>query len=231
MAGQRSKLDKPLAAPPASPVHPAWVPAIAQRIMPEDTVWVLDGGNTVVWSNFHHEARVPRSVLSTFKFGMLGAGMGQALGAAVAAPDRRVVCLIGDGAFGMHATEIESAVRLGLPIVFVVLVDGQWGMVKMSQQIAAQPRRDDRPQGHRGYLAARGPDRLCRLRAVSVRPDGAPDGCLGAYVDDAAELEAALEKARDCGGPAVVHVAVDNVEHMWAPGLRAFKKMHTEPKG
>ena len=88
---------------------------------------------------FYHSADVPRTVLSTYKFGMLGAGMGQALGAAVAAPDQRVCVLIGDGAFGMHPTEVESAVRLGLPIVFVVLVDGAWGMVKMSQQIQAHP--------------------------------------------------------------------------------------------
>ena len=61
------------------------------------------------------------------QFGMLGAGWEQSLGAAVAAPDQRVCVLTGDGAFGMHSSEVESAVRLNLPIVFVVLVDGRWG--------------------------------------------------------------------------------------------------------
>ena len=199
--------------------------------MPDDTVWVLDGGNTVVWSNFHHEARVPRSVLSTYKFGMLGAGMGQALGAAVAAPDRRVVCVIGDGAFGMHATEVESAVRLGLPIVFVVMVDGQWGMVKMSQQIAAHPVATIARKVIAGKALP--DDQVVYADFAPCRYDelGSSMGALGLHVDDAAQLERALEKARDHGGPVVVHVAVDNVEHMWAPGLRAFKKMHTEPKG
>ncbi len=229
--GQRAKLDTPLSAKPSSPVHPAWVPSIAQRVMPEDAVWVFDGGNTAVWSNFHHEARVPHSVLSTFKFGMLGAGMGQALGAAVAAPDRKVVCLIGDGAFGMHATEIESAVRLRLPIVFVVFVDSQWGMVKMSQQIAAHPvatiaRKVIANQALPADQVVYADFAPCRYAEL-----GASMGALGLEVDDAGQLEAALEKARDHDGPAVVHVAVDNVEHMWAPGLRAFKKMHTEPKG
>ncbi len=228
---QRAKLDKPLSAAPSSPVHPSWVPAMAQRIMPEDTLWVFDGGNTVVWSNFHHEATVPRSTLSTFKFGMLGAGMGQALGAAVAAPERRVCCLIGDGAFGMHATEIESAVRLGLPIVVVVLVDGQWGMVKMSQQIAARPLATIARKVISN--ASLPEDQIVYADFAPCRYDqlAASMGAFGAYVTDGAELETALEKARDCGGPAVVHVAVHNVEHMWAPGLRAFKKMHTEPKG
>src|SRR5690606_31001918 len=114
VATQEAKRARPLEKHGA-PVHPAHVPATAQAVMPEDTVWVFDGGNTVVWANFLHTATVPRSILSTFKFGMLGAGMGQALGAAVAAPDRRVCVLIGDGAFGMHPTEVETAVRLGLP--------------------------------------------------------------------------------------------------------------------
>lgn len=230
-AAQRAKMDKPLDAAPAAPVHPSWVPAVAQQVMPQDTVWVFDGGNTVVWSNFHHEARATRSVLSTFKFGMLGAGMGQALGAAVAAPDRRVVCLIGDGAFGMHATEVESAVRLGLPIVFVVLVDGQWGMVKMSQQIAARPIATiARKMLQNAALPA---DQIVYADFAPCRYDqlGTAMGALGLYVRDGSELATALESARDCGGPAVVHVEVDNVEHMWAPGLRAFKKMHAEPKG
>lgn len=227
----RAKLDKPLEKAPVSPVHPGVVPAIAQEVMPEDTVWVYDGGNTVVWSNFHQESRVPRSILSTFKFGMLGAGLGQALGAAVAAPDRRVCCLIGDGAFGMHASEIESAVRLGLPIVFVVFVDGQWGMVKMSQQIAAAPLATIARKMISN--AALPDDQIVYADFEACRYDQLATalGAHGEYVTSADDLRPALERARDCGGPAVVHVQVDNVEHMWAPGLRAFKKMHQEPKG
>jgi acetolactate synthase-1/2/3 large subunit len=56
-------------------------------------------------------------------------------------------------------------------------------------------------------------------------------GAHGEYVTDSSDLRSALEKARDCGGPAVVQVEVDNVEHLWAPGLQSFKKMHQEPKG
>jgi len=227
---QQAKQAKPLEKH-GSPVHPAHVPATAQDVMPDDTVWVFDGGNTVVWANFLHTATVPRSVLSTFKFGMLGAGMGQALGAAVAAPDRRVCVITGDGAFGMHPTEVETAVRLGLPIVFVVLVDGQWGMVKMSQQIAAAPvltiatkmlTGSNLPEGKTVYADFE----PCRYDLMAEAM-----GAHGEHVTDSAELAAALERARDCGRAAVVQVEVDNVEHLWAPGLQAFKKMHQEPKG
>jgi acetolactate synthase-1/2/3 large subunit len=227
---EREKLDRPLSSHSA-PVHPAVVPSVAQTVMPEDTLWVFDGGNTAVWSNFYHEANIARSTLSTFKFGMLGAGMGQALGAAVAAPDRRVCVLIGDGAFGMHSSEVESAVRLNLPIVFVVLVDGQWGMVKMSQQIAAHPI----ATVARKMLTNKSlpDDQIVYADFAPCRYDLMAEafGAHGEYVTDSSDLRSALEKARDCGGPAVVQVEVDNVEHLWAPGLQSFKKMHQEPKG
>jgi len=229
-AKEREKLDKPLASH-GSPVHPAHVPSVAQAVMPEDTLWVFDGGNTAVWSNFYHDANIARSTLSTFKFGMLGAGMGQALGAAVAAPDRRVCVLIGDGAFGMHSGEVESAVRLNLPIVFVVLVDGQWGMVKMSQQIAAHPV----ATVARKMLTNKSlpDDQVVYADFAPCRYDLMAEafGAHGEHVTDSADLRGALEKARDCGGPAVVQVDVDNVEHLWAPALQSFKKMHQEPKG
>ena len=78
-------------------------------------------------------------VLSTFKMGMLGAGMGQSLGAAIAMPNVPVCCIIGDGAAGMHPQEIESAVRHKMRIIWLVLCDRQWGMVKINQSFALRP--------------------------------------------------------------------------------------------
>ncbi len=229
VADARAKLASALK--DGAPVHPGHVPTVAQQVMPDDTVWVFDGGNTVVWSNFYHSADVPRSILSTYKFGMLGAGMGQALGAAVAAPDQRVCVLIGDGAFGMHPTEVESAVRLGLPVVFVVLVDGAWGMVKMSQQIQAHPVATvARKKLTNTNLP---PDQIVYADFAPCRYDlmGEAMGAHPELVTDSADLQGALERARDCGRAAVVQVHVDTVEHLWAPGLQSFKKMHQEPKG
>ncbi|MEI2784419.1 MAG: thiamine pyrophosphate-binding protein [Candidatus Nanopelagicales bacterium] len=227
-AKEREKLDKPLTKQGA-PVHPAHVPSIAQQVMPQDCVWVFDGGNTAVWANFYHDANVPRTVLSTFKFGMLGAGMGQALGAAVAAPDQRVCVITGDGAFGMHSSEIETAVRLNLPIVFVVLVDGQWGMVKMSQQIAAHPVQTVVRKMLTGSNLP--DDQIVYADFAACRYDLMAEafGAHGELVTESTQLRGALERARDCGKAAVVQVQVDNVEHLWAPGLQSFKKMHQEP--
>lgn len=229
-ARSRAKLDKPLSSR-SSPVHPAHVPSIAQRVLPEDTVWVFDGGNTTVWANFFHEARIPRSVLSTFKFGMLGAGMAQAVGARVAAPDRTVCCIIGDGAFGMHPQEVETAVRHGLPIIWIVLADRAWGMVKMSQQIAAKPVKTVA----RKVLSNRSldDDEIIYADFSEIRFDDLARsmGAHGERVSHPDELEPALEKCVASGLPSVVHVDVDQVAHLWAPALRTFKKMHEEPAG
>ncbi|MTV27906.1 thiamine pyrophosphate-binding protein [Nitriliruptoraceae bacterium ZYF776] len=226
----RAKLDEALT-DDRDPLHPARIPTLAQEVLPDDTVWVFDGGNTAVWANFFHEVRRPRSLLSTFKFGMLGAGMGQALGAKVAAPDRPVCCLIGDGAFGMHPQEVETAVRHGLAVVWVVFVDQQWGMVKMSQSIAAKPLKTvarklvlDKalPEGDTVY-ADFAPIRYDEL-ARSM-------GAHGEHVSSPAALRDALARCAALDGPSVIHAEVDRGAHLWAPGLRTFKKMHEEPAG
>ena len=91
---------------------------MCREVFDDDALLVIDGGNTAVWTNLYHENRVPGCTLSTFKFGMLGAGVGQALGAKAAQPDRFVACLTGDGAFGFHPQEVETR---GLP---QALLDG-----------------------------------------------------------------------------------------------------------
>lgn len=226
----RAKLDKPLATK-GEPVHPAHVPSIAQSVLPEDTVWVFDGGNTTVWANFHHQARVPRSVISTFKFGMLGAGVSQALGARVAAPDRTVCCIIGDGAFGMHPQEVETAVRHGLPVIYLVLVDRAWGMVKMSQQIASKPMKTVAKKVLRNQSL--GDDEIIYADFSEIRFDDLARamGAHGERVSHPDQLGPALHRCVDSGLPSVVHVDVDGVAHLWAPALRTFKKMHEEPAG
>jgi len=125
-AEARAELDV-LLADRGSPMGSAHVPAALRAALPDDAVLVVDGGNTAVWAQFFHDVRTPNTLLSTFKMGMLGAGVAQAVGAKVACPERVVACILGDGAMGFHLQEVETAVRHGLAVVFVVLCDKQWG--------------------------------------------------------------------------------------------------------
>ncbi len=228
----RAKLDKALDAKDRDgPVHPARIPTTAQQVFPEDTIWVVDGGNTAVWSQFYLQSRTPRSMVSTFKFGMLGAGMAQPLGAKVAAPDRPVCCLIGDGAFGMHPQEVETAVRHGLEVTWVVFADRAWGMVKMSQSIAAKPLKTVARRLLLDKPLPAGDTVYADLGEIRFDELARAMGAHGEYVARDAELRPALERCLDVEGPAVVHVDVDAGAHLWAPALRTFKAMHEEPAG
>ena len=209
-----------------SPVHPAHVGAACDAVFPHGSVLVADGGNATIWAMFHHRARVPNRIVSTFKFGMLGAGMAQAVGAAVALPGQPVCCIIGDGAFGFHPQEVETAVRVGAQVVYVVLVDRQWGMVKMNQQFMLRPFKTL-------VFKQLGPEETIKADLGEIEFDrlGIAMGAHGERVSRPEDLRPALERALASGRCAVIHVDVDPVKHMWAPGLIHFKKMHEEPKG
>jgi acetolactate synthase-1/2/3 large subunit len=209
----------------AAPMHSAFVPIVCREFFDDDAILVIDGGNTAVWTNLLHENRVPGSLVSTFKFGMLGAGVGQALGAKVAHPDRQVYAIVGDGAMGFHPQELETAVRNELAVIYLVLCDRQWGMVKFSQSMATDA---ELMTAERALPA----ERLLNTDFGEIRFDelARAMGAHGERVSRARELKPALERCIAGGGPAVVHVDVDPVEHLWVPGLDVFKAMHLEPE-
>jgi acetolactate synthase-1/2/3 large subunit len=222
---ERAKLDEKLT-DMAVPMNPAHVAHVCEQVFPAESVLVADGGNAAVWAMMFTKSRVPNTILSTFKMGMLGAGVAQATGAAVARPGHPVCCIIGDGAMGFHPQEVETAVRNGLRVVYVVLCDRQWGMVKMNQQFMLKPIKTL-------IKKSLGPDETIKADLGEIRFDDLARsmGAHGERVADPRELKGALERAIASGGPAVVHVDVDPVKHMWAPGLMHFKDMHLEPKG
>jgi acetolactate synthase-1/2/3 large subunit len=222
---ERRKLDEKLQ-DLAVPMNPAHVAHVCEQVFPQESVLVADGGNAAVWAMMFTTSRVPNTILSTFKMGMLGAGVAQATGAAVARPEHPVCCIIGDGAMGFHPQEIETAVRNGLRVIYVVLCDKQWGMVKMNQQFMLKPIKTL-------IKKSLGPDETIKADLGEIRFDKLAEsmGAHGERVADPRELRAALERALASGGPAVVHVDVDPVKHMWAPGLMHFKDMHQEPSG
>jgi len=225
MREDREGWDKALA-DMAVPMHPAHIGAVCRELFPEDSVLVADGGNATIWAMFYHRVNVPNTVVSTFKFGMLGAGMAQAVGAAIARPGRPVCCIIGDGAFGFHPQEVETAVRTKAQVVYVVLCDKQWGMVKMNQQFMLRPIKTM-------LFKHLDPEETIKADLGEIEFDklGQSMGAYGERVSDPKQLKPALQRALASGKCAVVHVDVDPVKHMWAPGLIHFKKMHEEPKG
>jgi len=222
---RRKTLDKHLKKR-GLPMHPAHVATTCRRLFSDDSVVVIDGGNTSIWTHFYHEVHRPNTLVTTPKMGMLGAGVSQALGAKVARPDVPVYCVIGDGAMGFHPQEIETAVRNDLRVIYLVLCDKQWGMVKINQSFALNPVKT---------LVRKSlpPDETINTDLHEIEFDqlARAMGAYGERVADPSGLEGAIKRAVASGKPAVIHVDVDPVAHMWAPNLKTFKDMHGEPAG
>lgn len=223
----RAALDAALARREA-PMLTAHVGVACRQAFPDDAVFVFDGGNSSVWGQFYTELRLPNTQLATAHMGHLGAGVGQALGAAVAQPGRPVCCILGDGAMAFQMQELETAVRHGLAPVFVVCCDRQWGMVKINQKVALAPLKAS-------FARALGPDHEGTINTDlgEVAWDRVAEamGAHGERVAHPDELGPALARCRAAKRCAVLHVDVDRDAHLLAPGLLHFKAMHQEPAG
>jgi acetolactate synthase-1/2/3 large subunit len=213
---------------PGDPMISCQVPRVCREVFEDDAVVVFDGGNTAVWGNFYTELRTPNSQLGTHHMGHLGAGVGQALGAAAARPDKPVYCLIGDGAMGFNMQEVETAVRHGFKVIFLVVVDKAWGMVKINQMFALDAVKEM-------FQTALGPDRKGTINTdlgeIAWDELARAMGAFGARAANAEQLRGALDQARAAGTCAVIHCLVNAEAHMMAPGLLHFKAMHQEPAG
>jgi acetolactate synthase-1/2/3 large subunit len=153
---------------------------------------VLDGGDSLTWGLAYAGAERPGHLLSTTTaLGTLGVGVPFALAAKLARPTEPVVLLTGDGALGLSAMELDTAVRHRLPIVVVVANNGGWGDVRHHQRAAVGRETASR-------LAVTRYDRL----AVAL-------GGRGERVDTLEGVRPALERALASGETAVVDVPTD----------------------
>ncbi len=190
-------------------INPGRMVQIVREFFPRDAVTVMDGGNTSLWTAAFNPIFAPRSYLYTAKFGHLGTGLPYAIGAKLAAPERPVYLISGDGAIGFNIQELETARRYDLPITMIVSCDRGWGMERSSQlfaQIGGLVECDFYPETRYDLVA----------RAF---------GCYGEKVDELEQLRPALERAAESGRPALLQVTVDPMNNLAPPGLLMFGSM------
>jgi acetolactate synthase-1/2/3 large subunit len=190
-------------------INPGRMVQVVRDFFPRDAITVMDGGNTSLWTATFNPIYSPRSYLYTAKFGHLGTGLPYALGAKLAAPDRPVYLITGDGALGFNIQELETARRYDLPITVVVSCDQGWGMERSSQMFAQI-----------GGLVE------CDLYS-GTRYDRIAQafGLHGELVEKPDQLRPALERATGSGKPALVQVMVDPMNNLAPPGLLVFGSM------
>jgi acetolactate synthase-1/2/3 large subunit len=178
----------------STPIHPVRLLHEINEFADQNTTFTIDGGDIGVAAARHLRAEHPGAQLSNASIlGSLGPGLPFALAAKLAAPDDTVICVTGDGAFGIGAMEIDTAVRRDIPFICVVGNDGMWGMIERSQ----------RPMfGENRVVAAH----------LGDRPYEKMVEALGGYaerVEDPEQIRPALERAKESGRPACLNVILD----------------------
>ena len=115
------------------PVIPQHLVMRVREAMPEDGIIALDNGVYKIWFARNYKAFLPNTVLLDNALATMGAGLPSAIGAKIVHPDRKVMAICGDGGFMMNSQEMETAVRLGLNLVVMILRDNAYGMIKWKQ--------------------------------------------------------------------------------------------------
>jgi acetolactate synthase-1/2/3 large subunit len=175
-----------------TPLHPMRVYAELSALLDRDAIVVIDAGDFGSYAGRVIDSYVPGAWLDSGPFGCLGSGPGYALAAKLARPDRQVVLLQGDGAFGFSGMEWDTLVRHGVHVVSVIGNNGIWALEKHPMEALY------------GYSVV-----------AELRPGTRYDevvtalGGYGELVSTPAELRPALERAFASGLPAVVNTLTD----------------------
>lgn len=106
-----------------------------RKELPDDAILVAGVTNIGYWANLAYAVRRPRTYITSSYFATLGYSFPTALGAKLAAPDRPVVCVVGDGGFLYGCAELATAVRYGISLVTIVFNDQAFGSTKCDQLV------------------------------------------------------------------------------------------------
>lgn len=123
----------------ATKIHPEYVMAMVNEAAARDAIFTVDTGMTCVWGARYLEATGQRKMLGSFNHGSMANAMPQAIGAALAFPERQVIALCGDGGISMLLGDLATIVQYKLPIKIIVFNNRALGMVKLEMEVAGLP--------------------------------------------------------------------------------------------
>jgi acetolactate synthase-1/2/3 large subunit len=176
----------------ADPIHPMRLYGELLKVLDRDAVVIGDGGDFVSYAGKLIPTYEPGAFIDPGPFGGLGMGAPSAIAARLARPDKQVVLLVGDGAFGFSAMEFDTMVRHRLPVVAVMGNNNAWGLEKHPMEMMF------------GWSVAADLNPNARYDKVVEALGGH-----GEYVTSPAEIAPALKRAFDSGLPALVNVVCD----------------------
>ena len=185
--------------------HPYHIIDLVHSLAAEDDIIVTDVGQHQMWVSQRYAFEKPRRWCTSGGLGTMGYGMGAAVGAAVANPDKRVILFTGDGSFHMNLNELATVCSYHLPIIIVVLNNKVLGMVRQWQKLF---------YGHR--FSQTDPHRKTDFAAVAEA-----FGVKGMKIQNDDDAEEVLKAAFACGEAVVIDCSIspdENVLPMIPPG-------------
>ena len=189
----------------ANPIHPYRLAWEINEFLTDDTIYIGDGGDIVTISAQAVQPRKPGNWMDPGALGSLGVGTGFAMAAGLAHPKKEVVCLYGDGSFGMTAFDMETANRFGAPYIAIVGNNSHMNQIRYGQITKYGEER-----GNIGN----------KLGDVPFGTFAEMLGGFGAEVREPNDIQPTLQQARESvkssGKSAVINVWVDPNEY--APG-------------
>ncbi len=192
----------------SNPIHPYRLAWEINEFLSEDTIYIGDGGDIVTISAQAVQPRGPGNWMDPGALGSLGVGTGFAMAAGLAHPQKEVICLYGDGSFGMTAFDMETANRFGAPYIAIVGNNSHMNQIRYGQVTKYGEQR-----GNVGN----------KLGDVPFGTFAEMLGGSGQEIRDPNEIQPALQRARESvkssGKSAVINVWVDPNEY--APGTKA----------
>ncbi len=178
----------------AVPIHPLRLCHEMAQFVDDDTLVVGDGGDIVNLAAQVLPINHPGQWFDPGPMGTLGVGTGFSMAAKIAQPEKRILMVNGDGAFGLNGFEFDTLVRHNLPVVSVIGNDRRWGQIAVGQV---------KMYGRERAVASTLADNARYDRVVEAL------GGHGEFVTEPGEIRPAIERAFASGKPACVNVITD----------------------
>src|SRR5271168_5225601 len=173
------------------PLTPQRIVHDVRQVMPEDGIVCLDNGMYKIWFARNYRTRVANTLLLDNALATMGAGLPSAMMASMLYPERRVLAVCGDGGFMMNSQDLETATRLRLNLVVLIIEDNAYGMIRWKQAVDGLPDFG---------LTFGNPDFVAYAKAFGIK---------GSRVEIADGLAPALQSAFAGGGVQLVSVPID----------------------
>lgn len=181
-AGNRGKVNQ---------IHPEYVMSEIDKLASDAAIFTVDTGMTCVWGARYLQATKNRHMLGSFNHGSMANALPQAIGAALACPERQVIALCGDGGLSMSLGDMETVVQYKLPIKIIVFNNRSLGMVKLEMEVTGLP------------------DSQTEMLNPNFAQVAQAMGMTGFTVSDPEDLLKTLYNAFEIDGPVLIDIMTD----------------------